>query len=240
MPYYFQPPIFAVQPVITPVVQVTTAVQVSRPAVYTVAVQPPTPPVVYVLPAVTQGTVVSDHDGGASSPATADTTTDLPVSSRRPTLRIVFYGHSATSSEAPEPRPRPIWRRTLDHSFSTRPTLASFKESIPRLAAQAGVTSTTTASGSGSLTWHSAIIFVLYPHTNGAIDIGAGEGPVRNGDMVRELGMVSPSAGAGASGAGDMASQVQQGDWDAYMERWERGQVRLHGVVCMDGPVNEG
>ncbi|KAG6006020.1 hypothetical protein E4U21_007446 [Claviceps maximensis] len=237
MSFYFQPPIFSVQPVVVapqPVVHVTTTIPtcVVRPAILTVAAQTPPPPspVVYVLPQV------SSHDTAVSSNIVSCTDTNSHVPSRGSTLRIVFYGHNSatTTSEststansalvlASAPRSATIWRCALDTSVKQRLTMASFRDEIPKMAARAG------AKGS---TWRTASIFVMYVHAKKDLDITGRDGAVRNDDVLRMLVIVNPS---GASDEGGMPTGVSETDWNDEMERWERGQVDLYVVVRMDG-----
>ncbi|KAG5983630.1 hypothetical protein E4U55_007686 [Claviceps digitariae] len=222
MSLYYQPAVLTVNPVVVPqpVVHVTTTVPIAvysfQPAVFTAAAQPPAPSVQYI------------QVSPPTTTATPDTNTNLPVPSHRRTLRLVFYGHhSVTSDSATSPPRRQIWRRALDTSFTERPTLASFKERIPRVASQVGVPS--------NLTWRTASIFVMYPHSRGVVDIAEGIGPVQNEDVIQELIMVnSEGRGASASGSANARAVVGQEEWDIEMGRWEAGQVVLYGVVCMD------
>ncbi|KAG5933241.1 hypothetical protein E4U53_001052 [Claviceps sorghi] len=223
MYFYIQPPIFTV-PVVAPRPVVAISQTVVQPAVFTVPAQPPPPSVVYVLPVQAR---VSSDDSTSSSTTTAQADAISHVPARRPTLRIVFYGHSRaiTSSErTTSPAPGQIWRRAVAHSFPDRPTLASFAKEIPRLAVQAGVPGTSIAR------WRTARIYVLYPNTNGGVDITEGTGPFSNDNVLRMHEVVNPSGGASGGGA----EAVQPGEWTAEMERWEQGKVELYGVVCMD------
>ncbi|KAG5922162.1 hypothetical protein E4U61_005644 [Claviceps capensis] len=128
---------------------------------------------------------------------------------------------------------REIWRRTLEISFTQRPTLSQFADSLPRLATWAGVgnininnNSSSSSSSRKGCTWRSASVYVLYANSKGGVAVRAGTGPVSNENVLRVLRVLK----AGETD-GDATTQEE---WDAEMGRWEGGQVELHAVVCMD------
>ncbi|KAG6026098.1 hypothetical protein E4U19_002816 [Claviceps sp. Clav32 group G5] len=169
---------------------------------------------------------------------------------------MVFYGNAPVVTPPPGASPDPlmvtpngtlaetesaadttrgIWRRTLDVSFTQRPTLSEFADSLPRLATWAGADSVINGSSSSSsskCTWRSASVYVLYANSKGGVAIQAGTGPVSNENVLRVLRV--PKAGAAEAGETDEDATTQE-EWNAEMGRWEGGQVELHAVVCMDG-----
>ncbi|KAG6138813.1 hypothetical protein E4U35_007162 [Claviceps purpurea] len=137
---------------------------------------------------------------------------------------------SATDTDTDTDTDTRIWRRTLEISFTQRPTLSEFADSLPRLATWAGVGNI----NSGGCTWRSASVYVLYANSKGGVAIRAGTGPVSNENVLRVLRV----AKAGAAEAGETETDgdaTTQEEWDAEMGRWEGGQVELHVVVCMEG-----
>ncbi|KAG6054199.1 hypothetical protein E4U17_003999 [Claviceps sp. LM77 group G4] len=155
-------------------------------------------------------------------------------------LLVMPNGTLAESESATDTR-REIWRRTLDVSFTQRPTLSDFADSLPRLATWAGVdgvinrsssSSSSSSSSNRKCTWRSASVYVLYANSKGGVVIQAGTGPVSNENVLRVLRV--PKAVAAEAGETDEDATTQE-EWDAEMGRWEGGQVELHVVVYMDG-----
>ncbi|KAG6065046.1 hypothetical protein E4U32_007800 [Claviceps aff. humidiphila group G2b] len=169
---------------------------------------------------------------------------------------MVFYGNAPVATPPPGASPGPlmvtpdgtraetgsatrreIWRRTLDISFTQRPTLSEFADSLPRLATWAGVDNVNSGS---RYTWRSASVYVLYANSKGGVAIRAGTGPVSNENVLRMLRVPKAGAAEAGEGEGDATRQedgdfTTQEEWDAEMERWEGGQVELHAMVCMEG-----
>ncbi|KAG6099399.1 hypothetical protein E4U31_004392 [Claviceps sp. LM219 group G6] len=162
---------------------------------------------------------------------------------------MVFYGNAPVATPPPGASPGPltvtpdgtraetgsatrreIWRRTLDISFTQRPTLSEFADSLSRLATWAGVDNVNSGSSS-RYTWRSASVYVLYANSKGGVAVRAGTGPVSNENVLRVLRV--PKAGAAEAGEGE-GDATRQEEWDAEMGRWEGGQVELHAVVCME------
>ncbi|KAG6119357.1 hypothetical protein E4U14_005432 [Claviceps sp. LM454 group G7] len=173
---------------------------------------------------------------------------------------MVFYGNAPVATPPPGASPGPltvtpdgtraetgsatrreIWRRNLDISFTQRPTLSEFADSLSRLATWAGVDNVNGGSSSSSrYTWRSASVYVLYANSKGGVAVRAGTGPVSNENVLRVLRVPKAGAVEAGEGEGDATRQedgdfTTQEEWDAEMGRWEEGQVELHAVVCMEG-----
>ncbi|KFG83282.1 hypothetical protein MANI_003088 [Metarhizium anisopliae] len=165
MSFYFQPPVFAVQPTtcVQPVVWAPAPAVV--PAYYTTVVQPvpvPAPAVVYATPPVIQVYTAPPMVSAAALPE-----------SQRPGLRvrIIFYGHGP-GREAP----RSLWCRAADATYPAVPTGSRLRDDIARLAELQNL-----AQG-----WRHARIVVAAPGSAAPV-IAAELGPVLNDDVVRVL-----------------------------------------------------
>ncbi|KAG6301016.1 hypothetical protein E4U09_006031 [Claviceps aff. purpurea] len=159
--------------------------------------------------------------------APVDTPPRPPPGASPGPLMVTPNGTRAETGSATDTDTR-IWRRTLEISFTQRPTLSEFADSLPRLATWAGVGNI----NRGGCTWRSASVYVLYANSKGGVAIRAGTGPVSNENVLRVLRVAK--AGAAEAGETDGDATTQE-EWDAEMGRWEGGQVELHVVVCMEG-----
>ncbi|EFY92250.1 hypothetical protein MAC_01851 [Metarhizium acridum CQMa 102] len=164
MSFYFQPPVFAVQPTACVQAVVWAPAPAAVPA-YCAVVQPmPAPAVVYT----TTTPVIQVYTAPMVSAAAA-----LP-DGQRPGLRIriIFYGHGP-GREAP----RSLWCRAADATYPGAPTGSRLRDDIARLAevqnlAQQG--------------WRRARIVVAAPGSAAPV-IAAELGPVLGDDVVRVL-----------------------------------------------------
>lgn len=218
MSFYFQPPIFAVQPAILLQATLYPPLIATGPVHLIPTPPPPAVPIIYYP--IPPGYVTQPQLAQVTTRPVLETGTSLEDrNSHIIKVRAIFYGHGRTQRQDTTRR---IWFRATDSVYETPPSKLRLSEDITSWAGRHGLRNT----------WVWARLHLLVPGaTADTIAVVPELGPVLNDDVCRVVEILNTNANGGQSRE---CRGVSDAEVEDIFKNVTRGPSNIILTVCLD------